>query len=205
MTVQTTPEHGKNDSVGRQLLKLALELGPLVVFFLTNSSAGIFTATKAFMVATVISLVASRLVFGRVAVMPLVTAVFVIVFGGLTIWLEDELFIKMKPTIVNSLFALILLGGLAFGQSLLRYVFGEVFNLTEEGWRQLTLRWGGFFVLLAILNEVMWRNFSTDTWVAFKTFGIMPLTMIFAMAQLGIIKKHDLSGGSSESSGKSIE
>ncbi|MFN3867598.1 MAG: septation protein A [Hyphomicrobiaceae bacterium] len=205
MTAQTTPDHHKNDSIGRQLLKLALELGPLIIFFVTNSSAGIFMATKAFMVATVISLVVSRLVFGRVAIMPLVTAVFVIVFGGLTIWLEDDHFIKLKPTIVNGLFAVILLGGVAFGHSLLRYVFGEVFNLSDEGWRQLTIRWGVFFIALAILNEIVWRNFSTDTWVAFKTFGIMPLTMIFALSQLGIIKKHDLSQIAPESEGKPIE
>ena len=205
MTAQTKPEHGKSDSLGRQLLKLALELGPLVIFFVTNSSAGIFTATKAFMVATLIALVASRIVFGRIAIMPLVTAVFVIVFGGLTIWLEDDHFIKLKPTIVNGLFAVILLGGVAFGQSMLRYVFGEVFHLTDEGWRHLTIRWGGFFIVLAVLNEVVWRNFSTDTWVAFKTFGIMPLTMIFAISQLGIIKKHDLSEIASDSDGKPIE
>ncbi len=199
MSSQDNSDGAKHGSLGRQALKLALEMGPLVIFFVTNSSFGIFDATRAFMVATVIALVASRLLFGRVAVMPLVTAVFVIVFGGLTIWLQDELFIKMKPTIVNGLFATMLLGGAALGHSLLRYVFGDVFHLTGEGWRQLTIRWGFFFVALAVLNEIVWRNFTTDGWVAFKTFGIMPLTMVFAIGQLGLLKKHDLSGSFSES------
>ncbi|MCU0733835.1 MAG: septation protein IspZ, partial [Hyphomonas sp.] len=117
---------------------------------------------------------------------------FVIIFGGLTLWLEDELFIKLKPTIVNLIFASILLGGLRFGQSLLRHLFGEVFRLTDEGWRKLTLRWGLFFIALAILNEIVWRNFPTDTWVSFKVFGIMPLTMIFGIAQMGLLKAHEL-------------
>lgn len=179
------------DTLSLQLLKLALEVGPLVIFFLTNSAAGIFKATAAFMAAILVSLIASRLVFGRIAVMPLVTAVFVLVFGGLTLWLQDDHFIKIKPTIVNGLFASLLLGGLMFGQSLLRHIFGDVFHLTSEGWRQLTLRWGVFFIVLAVLNEVVWRSFSTDAWVSFKTFGIMPITMIFALSQLGLIKRHE--------------
>ncbi len=199
MNTEDNTSGAKPETAGRQILKLALEMGPLVIFFLTNSSYGIFDATRAFMVATVIALVASRLLLGRIAVMPLVTAVFVIVFGGLTIWLQDDHFIKLKPTIVNGLFAAILLGGAALGHSLLRHVFGDVFHLTAEGWRQLTIRWGCFFIALAVLNEIVWRNFSTDGWVAFKTFGIMPLTMVFAIAQVGVLKKHDLSGNISGS------
>ncbi|MCB1519742.1 MAG: septation protein A [Hyphomicrobiaceae bacterium] len=181
-----------DDRLSMQLLKLALEIGPLVVFFVANSSAGIFIATQWFMVATIVSIAASRLIFGKVAVMPLVTAVFVFIFGGLTIWLQDDHFIKMKPTIVNTIFSALLFGGLFFGHSLLRHVFGDVFKISDEGWKQLTIRWGAFFAALAILNEIVWRNFTTDNWVTFKTFGIMPLTMVFAMAQLGIIKRHEL-------------
>lgn len=173
-----------------QLLKLAVELGPLLIFFTVNAEAGIFWGTGSFVVATVISLLASRLLFGRIAIMPLISAVFVIVFGGLTIWLQDELFIKLKPTIVNGLFASILFGGLLTGQALLRHVFGEVFRLTDDGWRILTLRWAIFFVMLAVLNEIVWRNFSTDTWVSFKVFGIMPLTMLFGLAQIGVLTRH---------------
>jgi intracellular septation protein len=173
-----------------QLLKLLVELGPLAVFFVVNSRAGIFWGTGCFMVATVISLAASRYLLGRVPIMPLVSGVFVLVFGGLTLILQDELFIKMKPTIVNTLFATILFGGLAFGQPLLRYPFGESFDLTDEGWRKLTFRWALFFVFLAVLNEVIWRSFSTEFWISFKVRGVMPLTMIFAIAQLGLIHRH---------------
>jgi intracellular septation protein len=187
----TRPEGGEPLLDNRQLLKLAIELGPLAVFFLANAKGGIFWATGAFMVATLASLAASRLLLKRIAVMPLVTGFFVLVFGGLTIALQDELFIKMKPTIVNGLFAAILLGGLAAGHAALKHLFGEVFQLTDEGWRRLTFRWALFFVVLAGLNEVVWRNFSTDSWVTFKVFGIMPLTMVFAVAQIGLIKQFE--------------
>lgn len=184
--------HPGTDSVGRQLLKLVLEMGPLVIFFVSNSWGGIQFATKVFMVATLVAILASRLIFGRVAVMPLVTAVFVMIFGGLTVWLANDLFIKLKPTIVNLFFAAALFGGLWAGHSLLKYVFGEAFHLSEEGWQALTRRWAFFFLVLAALNEIVWRNFTTDSWVAFKTFGIMPLTMAFAVSQFGLIKRHEL-------------
>ena len=175
-----------------QLLKLAVEVGPLVVFFAVNARAGIFWGTGVFMVATIISLIASRILFGRIPVMPLVTGVCVMVFGGLTLWLQDDHFIKIKPTIVNALFAGALFIGLVAGQSLLRVVFGEVFRLTDEGWRKLTLRWACYFTFLAVLNEVVWRSFSTDTWVSFKVFGVMPLTMAFAIAQVGLLRQYEL-------------
>ncbi len=119
--------------------------------------------------------------------MPLVSGVFVIVFGGLTLILADETFIKIKPTLVNCLFAVVLIGGLAFKKSLLKPLFGSAFQLSEKGWRLLTLRWGGFFILLAFLNEVIWRNFSTDFWISFKLFGILPLTLIFAVLQTPLV------------------
>lgn len=175
----------------KQLIKLVVEFGPLLVFFVGNSRYGIYTGTGAFMVATVISLIASRTLLGRIAVMPLITSVFVLVFGGLTLWLQDDHFIKIKPTMVNGLFAAILFVGLATGRLFLKIVFGEVMRLTDQGWRILTFRWAFFFVFLAGLNEVMWRFFSTDTWVAFKVFGIMPITFIFALCQIGILKKYE--------------
>lgn len=177
----------------KQLIKLAVEFGPLLVFFIGNSRYGIYTGTGAFMAATVVSLIASRTLLGSIAIMPLITSVFVLVFGGLTLWLQDDHFIKIKPTIVNGLFAAILFAGLATGRLFLKIVFGEVMRLSEEGWRILTLRWALFFVFLALLNEVMWRFFSTDTWVAFKVFGIMPLTFVFALCQIGLLKKYELS------------
>jgi intracellular septation protein len=174
-----------------QILKLAVEVGPLAVFFIVNARAGIFWGTGVFMVATIVSLIASRILFGRIPVMPLVSGVCVMVFGGLTLWLQDDHFIKLKPTIVNSLFAGALFIGLLAGQSLLRVVFGDVFRLTDEGWRKLTLRWAFFFTFLAVLNEVMWRSFSTDTWVSFKVFAVMPLTMAFAIAQVGLLRHYE--------------
>lgn len=179
-------------SARAQLTKLAVEVGPLAVFFLVNARAGIFWGTGVFMVATLVSLVASRVMFGRVPVMPLVSGACVLVFGSLTLWLQDDQFIKVKPTIVNALFAGALFIGLFFGQSLLKVVFGEVFNLTEGGWRKLTLRWACFFTLLAVLNEIVWRSFSTDVWVSFKVFAIMPLTLAFAIAQIGLLRAHEL-------------
>ncbi len=172
------------------LLKLALELGPLLVFFLVNWRADIFAATAAFMVATVVALGLSYLKFRKLPVMPMVSAVFVIAFGALTLWLQDELFIKLKPTIVNLMFAGLLTAGLVFKRPLLKLVLGEVFHLTDDGWRLLTLRWIGFFIFLALLNEAIWRLFSTDFWVAFKVFGVMPITIAFSIAQLPLLQKY---------------
>ena len=175
-----------------QFLKFLVEFGPLIVFFLGNAKYGIFFATGAFMVATIVSLVISRLLFKHIATMPLITGVFVMIFGGLTIWLQNETFIKLKPTIVNLMFASILFGGLYFGRLFLKLVMGEVFEMKDEGWHKLTIRWGVFFVMLAVLNEFVWRNFSTDMWVNFKVFGIMPLTLIFGISQIGLLQKYHI-------------
>jgi len=178
------------DELRPQITKLALELGPLVVFFIANARADIFAATAWFMGAMAVSLLLSWLILKKVAVMPLVTGVVVLVFGGLTLWLQDDTFIKIKPTITNVLFGSVLLGGLLFGQSLLKYVFGEVYKLRPEGWWRLTLNWGVFFFVLAVINEVLWRNFSTDVWIAFKVWGVMPLTVLFSISQLPLLTKY---------------
>lgn len=174
------------------LLKLVLELGPLAVFFFANARYDLFTATAAFMVATIAALAVSFAMVRRLPIMPLVSGAVVVVFGGLTLALQDELFIKLKPTIVNLLFAGVLLGGLAFGRPLLGLVFDSVIRLDADGWRKLTLRWGLFFLVLAALNEVVWRFFATDTWVSFKVFGVMPLTIVFALAQVPLMQRHAL-------------
>lgn len=189
------------------MLKMALEIGPLLVFFFGNlrgewlaktfpalSVVGgpLLIATALFMVATVVSLIVSKIVFKHLPVMPFVSGIVVMVFGSLSIWLQDETFIKMKPTIVNTLFGVVLLGGLVFGKSLLGYVFNAAFQLDAEGWRKLTLRWGIFFLFLAILNEVVWRNFSDAVWVNFKVWGTMPITILFTLAQMPLIMRHSL-------------
>jgi intracellular septation protein len=189
----TTPANTRDRAELNPLLKLALDLGPLLLFFIANARGGIFVATGTFMAATLLSLIVTYVLTRRIAVMPLVTAGVVMIFGGLTLWLQDEVFIKLKPTIIYALFAAVLLGGLATGRSLLALVFDSVFHLTEDGWRKLTLRWGVFFIALAILNEIVWRSVSTDTWVAFKTFGFLPLTIVFAIAQAPLISRHAVS------------
>ncbi len=171
-------------------LRLALDLGPLILFFAVNGFYGIFAATASFMVAIVAALAASRLLTGKFAKMPLVTGVFVMFFGGLTLYLQDETFIKIKPTMIYLLFAGILLGGMAFKRMFLNNVLGEMLSLSDTGWRLLTIRWAGFFVILALLNEAVWRNVSTDVWVSFKVFGLLPLTIAFAALQAGLMKRH---------------
>ena len=162
----------------RRLYATALELGPLLLFFVANGKWGIFIGTGVFVVATAIALPCYRWLEKRWPVMPLVGGFFVLVFGGLTIWLQDDTFIKLKPTIVNCLFGVILGGGLLFLQRpLLKPIFGAAFKLTDEGWRKLTLRWALFFFVLAAVNEVMWRGFSTETWIGSKMFLSFPLTL----------------------------
>ncbi|MDO9416575.1 septation protein A [Pararhizobium sp.] len=189
------------------LLKFVLELGPLMVFFfanargewlartfpiLTDFGGPIFIATGLFMGATALALTVSWILTRTLPIMPLISGIVVLVFGALTLWLQNDTFIKMKPTIVNALFGVILLGGLVFGKSLLGYVFHAAFRLDDAGWKKLTLRWGVFFLVLAVLNEVVWRNFSTDSWVAFKVWGTMPLTIGFTLAQMPLIMRHSL-------------
>ena len=176
-------------------LKLALELGPLGLFFFANARLGIFPATAVLMAGTAVSLAVSWARLGRVPIMPLVTGAAVLVMGGLTLALHDEVFIKMKPTIVDCLFGAALLGGLAFGKPLLPIVLDSVFKLTDEGWRKLTLRWGLFFFALAAANEAVWRTQPTATWAAFKLFGVMPITIAFALAQTPLILRHEDKSG----------
>jgi intracellular septation protein len=171
-------------------LKLVLDIGPLVLFFAANAKLGIYAATGAFMVAVLAALAVAYALTRRIEVMPLVTAIIVLIFGGLTLVLHDDLFIKLKPTIIYLLFGGTLLGGLAFGKPLLGMVFDSVFDLTEEGWRKLTWRWAIFFFVLAVLNEIVWRNFSTDFWVSYKLFGVVPLTFIFGALQYPLLAKY---------------
>lgn len=175
----------------QQLVKMLIEIGPLLVFFAVNGiTKNLFHATAAFMVATALALAISYRQFGKVPPMLMVSGVLVLVLGGLTLWLQEAVFIKIKPTIVYMLFATVLGAGLLFDKYYLRILMGEVFNLTDRGWKLLTIRWAAFFVFLAFLNEIVWRNFSVDFWISFKLLGAIPLTLLFGFAQLGLLKRH---------------
>lgn len=207
MTEDASNEFATKTERAHPALKLVLELGPLMVFFFANTkgewiaatfpalaSLGgpIFIATALFMAATALSLIASKIIMRTLPIMPMVSGGVVFIFGALTLYLHDDIFIKMKPTIINTLFGGLLLGGLVFGKSLLGYVFDQAFQLDHEGWRKLTFRWGVYFIFLAVINEVVWRNFSTDTWVTFKVWGIMPITILFTMSQMPLIMRHSV-------------
>ena len=174
------------------ILKLVLDIGPLVLFFAANGRFGIFTATAAFMVAVLIALAVSYVMTRHIAIMPVVTAVIVLVFGGMTLVLHDELFIKLKPTIIYVLFGGTLLAGLALDKPFLSILFDQMFHLSEEGWRKLTWRWALFFFALAIANEIVWRTQTTDFWVSFKLFGVVPLTFLFGALQMPLINKYSV-------------
>jgi intracellular septation protein len=180
------------------LLKLALDIGPLVLFVVANARFGIFAATGSFMVAVVAALLVSYAMTRQWPLMPVVTAVVVLVFGGLTLVLHDETFIKLKPTIIYVLFGGTLLGGYIFDKSFLAIVLDSVFHLTEEGWRKLTLRWALFFFALAVLNEAIWRTQSTDFWVNFKLYGFVPLTFGFAALQYPLLMRYAAEPASAE-------
>jgi intracellular septation protein len=175
------------------LVKLVLDLGPLIVFFVTFRYLGIYSATAAFMVAILAALALGYVREGKLSPMPLFTAVLVVVFGGLTLYLKNDFFIKIKLTVFYTFAGVLLLGGLAFNRLFIKYVFAQAFDLSEEGWRKLTWRWGFFAFALALLNEIVWRNFTTAIWVDFKVWGIMPLIFLFALAQTPLVLRHDVS------------
>jgi intracellular septation protein len=171
------------------VVKILIEAGPLIAFFLANWLAGIFWATGIFMAATALALLLSWILTRKLAVMPLISAGFVGVFGALALWLHDDTFIKVKVTLINALFGVILLGGLIYGQTFLKFVMGEAIKMTDEGWRALTIRWGVFFLCVALANEVVWRMVSTDTCVNFKV-ALLPVTLVFALSQAPMMTKH---------------
>lgn len=172
-------------------LKFVLELGPLALFFLAYGKLGIFAATGVLMASVVVTLAVSYAMLKRFPVMPLVTAVIVVIFGSLTLIFHDETLIKIKPTALYILFAAALFAGLLLNKPLLKILFDGALHITEEGWRKLTWRWAFFFLALALLNEILWRTQTTDLWVKFKTFGFLPLTLAFALAQAPLIMRYE--------------
>ncbi|PHR62009.1 MAG: septation protein A [Robiginitomaculum sp.] len=172
--------------------QIFLDLGPLIAFFATYrlTDNNIYIATMVIMVATAIALLISWLQTRRIRPMPLVTLVLIVVFGGLTLYFKNPDFIKMKPTIIYLLFASALGGGALVGSWFLKAVFAGAFEMPDDVWAKLTWRWAGFFVFLAGLNEFVWRSFDESTWVNIKVFGFLPLTLLFAMANLPLMLKY---------------
>jgi intracellular septation protein len=193
------------------IVKLPLEFGPLVLFYIANSrpaifhglvggllpqdfppdKAGMLTATAVLIPATFVALIISFALTRRLAAMPMVTAGMVLVFGALTLWLQDKTFIEIKLTLIYCLFGIALLGSMAFGKMLLPIAFDTAIHLDAAGWRQLTVRWGVFFFMLAGVNEVLRHLLTWDQWVVFKTFGVLPITIAFALAQAPLIIRHE--------------
>ena len=183
-----------SEAVKRKLdpkLKFALELGPLALFFLSYWKFGIKAATGVMIVAALVSLAVSYAKLGRWPIMPVVTAVIVVIFGSLTFVFNDSTFIKIKPTVLYSLFSAALFFGLVFRRPILQIMFDGALQLTQAGWRILTWRWALFFLFLAGLNEYVWRHYAEETWVTFKSFGFLPLTIAFALAQTPLILRHE--------------
>ncbi|MDC0624367.1 septation protein A [Alphaproteobacteria bacterium] len=176
----------------KSFYKLLIDIGPLAVFFIFYTRSGLQASILPFMVATIIAVLFSYILEKKIPIMPTVGAGIVLLFGGLTIYFDNDIFFKMKPTIINVLFAVILYGGILINKPLLKYLLGAALKLEETGWKILTQRWIGFFVALAILNEIVWRTQSTDIWVNFKVFGILPITFIFTMTQFPLIKKYQI-------------
>ena len=174
------------------LARFALDIGPLAIFFAVLRLSDIFAATAVFMVAIVTALVIGFLIERRLSPMPIVTGVVVLIFGGLTLYLHDKTFIKLKPTIIYTIFAVLLAGGIATGRNFIKTLFDHAFHLTDDGWRILTYRWIVFFVAMAVLNEIVWRNFSDTFWAGFKLFGAIPLTLVFAMAQAPLVLRYEV-------------
>ena len=174
-------------------IKLFIDIGPLAVFFIYYKVSGdLIEAILPLMLATIISVVISYILEKRIPIMPTLGAGIVVIFGGLTIIFDNKIFIFMKPTIINIMFAAILYGGIILKKPLLKYLLGSALKLEEEGWSILTQRWAAFFIALAVLNEIVWRTMSEDFWVSFKVFGILPITFIFTMTQFPLIKKYQV-------------
>ena len=176
----------------KSVSKILIDIGPLAIFFIFYTRGNLQSAILPFMIATIIAVLFSYIIEKKIPIMPTVGAGIILVFGGLTIYFDNEIFFKMKPTIINIIFACILYGGEFFKKPLLKLLLGKTLKLQSKGWSILTKRWVGFFLALAILNEIIWRTQSTDLWVNFKVFGILPITFIFTMTQFSLIKKYQI-------------
>jgi intracellular septation protein len=178
------------------LTKIIIDIGPLVIFFIfyTRGEEGekLQSAIIPLMIATIVAILFSYILEKKIPIMPTFGALIILVFGGLTIYFDNEVFFKMKPTIINIIFAVILYAGEVIKKPLLKLLLGSALKLSGEGWSILTKRWIAFFIALGILNEIIWRTQSTDIWVNFKVFGILPITFLFTLSQFSLLKKHQI-------------
>ena len=174
----------------RPWLKYAVDYGPLLAFFIAYKTGGLMAATVTLMIATAIATALLYILTRKLALMPVITFLVVGTFGGLTLWLHDATFIKMKPTVIQGLFSLILFGGLILKKPLIRYVMGGTLQMDDKGWHSLSLRFACFFAVMAVLNEIVWRTQSEPTWINFKVFGILGLTVLFILTQVPLIMRH---------------
>jgi len=173
-------------------MKQLFEFFPLIVFFVVyyKSDKDLYLSITAVIIATLISLVALYIKERKISTMMLVSTIILIVFGGLSIFLKNDIFFKMKPTIINALFAIILIGSTFFNKPVLKLLLNSSMKLTDQGWSLMNKLWSGFFIFLALLNEIVWRTQTTDVWVNFKVFGIMGITIVFTIVQIPILKRH---------------
>ena len=180
----------------KSLTKIIIDIGPLAIFFIFytrgEEGAKLQSAILPLMIATVVAILISYILEKKIPIMPTIGAFIILVFGGLTIYFDNEVFFKMKPTIINIIFAIILYAGEVIKKPLLKLLLGSALKLSEEGWTILTKRWIAFFIALGILNEIIWRTQSTDIWVNFKVFGILPITFLFTLSQFSLLKKHQI-------------
>ncbi len=176
----------------KSFTKILVDIGPLAIFFIFYNRGNLQSAIIPLMIATIIAVLFSYIMEKKIPIMPTVGAGIILIFGGLTIYFDNEVFFKMKPTIINFFFALVLYVGEILKKPLLKYLLGATLKLQEEGWAKLNKRWISFFIALGILNEIVWRTQTTDLWVNFKVFGILPITFIFTLMQFSLIKKYQI-------------
>jgi intracellular septation protein len=184
------PEKNTVSSPMKQSTRNILEFAPLLIFFVIYKWQDLIIATAALVAATTVTVIISYVLEKKVPMMPLVSAIILGIFGTLTVVFEDEFFIKIKPTIVNILFSVVLIGGALLKKSVLKHLLGHAITMPEKAWLQFSIRWGVFFLLLAGMNEFIWRSFDTDFWVKFKVFGMLPMTILFMLSQVPFLKKH---------------
>ena len=193
-TSPNTPSKAEAKKAGNQLYKVLIEVMPVAIFlYLYDATVpeSVFTATKGFMVAIIASIIASKIIYKKIGIILWVSAAMVVIMGGATLYFEDDFFFKIKPTIMNSFFAIALIGGYFAGKPLIKYLLEASFpDVPHEVWLKLSFRFGLFYIFLAVLNEITWRNFSTEIWMSAKLWVVMPVNMLFMLTQMPLLMKY---------------